>query len=790
MLNRRNFIYFVLKPFKYFYYWNTLLRALLFVLLVLLFGVFVSCKETKYVPSGDYLLVKNKVNVNNKDIDKDELATYIKQKPNRKILGFFRLHLWAYNFLNRLKLSKPGNVIGEEPVLYDDYLRKKSIRQLSFYLNSKGFYNNVISTKYYNPNNRKIVIIYDVDVGEPYRINEINYKTNDSILINHIKADAANILKKNSVFSIDLLEDERGRIERKLKNTGYYYFSKEYIHFKVDTTLGGNKVDLNLQVNENYREVSEDIFVREKHVPQTIKRIYIFTEYDQRLALKQGQDYLIGFDTLQVGDFYYMYKNELKLKPEVIERMIHVKPDSLYRISDVENTYKYLSVLKQFKSINIRFEISKENEDIPQNTLDCYIYLSPVIKQSVTVELEGANSSANIGTGVNFIYNNKNLFGGAEIFDVKLSGALQAQKTVVGEDTKERLYNTIEYGTEANLHIPKFIVPFDIDKFEKKYKPNTNFNIAYNYQNRPDYTRVLTTGIFGYNWKGSKIGTHRFNPVELNTILLKDTTTTFMNSIRNTPLESGYDNFFISSSSYNFSFNTQDYSKKKDFLYINMNVETSGNLMGLYYEIESKSNTEKRHTFFGREYSQYLKTDIDFRIYNYLSAKQSIVFRVFGGLGLPYGNSETMPFVKQYYAGGANDIRAWEVRSLGPGSFEPVLSSYNNQTGDLKLEANVEYRFDLFWMFEGAFFIDAGNIWAVNKSESPEVALFKLNNFYNQIAVGTGIGARLDFDFFIFRFDLGIKVLDPTKSEGNRFVLPKSKFSKLRVFNVGIGYPF
>jgi outer membrane protein assembly factor BamA len=421
--------------------------------------------------------------------------------------------------------------------------------------------------------------------------------------------------------------------------------------------------------------------------------------------------------------------------------------------------------------------------------LDCHIQLTQLSQQSFNVELEGTNSAGNLGGALNLVYQHKNLLHGAEQFNMKLKGAFEAMPDKTG-----KLRPTQEYGFETSLRLPKFLVPFmKKEGFIKNYNPTTTILAAYNYQDMPFYTRTIANATFGYNWSGHKYRTHIVNPVQLNVVRLISIDTAFQKKIdASSYLAYSYRDVMILGSNYSFIFNNQKIQKSKDYLFLRVNAEAAGNLLSAASRLTGAKKTEGTYNILGQPFAQYIRTDLDLRYNVILNDVSSVVYRGFIGLGIPDGNSKAIPFEKQYFGGGANGIRAWQVRSLGPGSYVPGENEFLNQTADIKLEANAEYRFKLFWVLEGALFLDAGNIWTFNEDASRPGAQFKFNKFFNDIAVGTGTGFRFDFDFVTARIDMGMKLRDPSISNGSNWILMSRRYNFRDdfAFVLGIGYPF
>ncbi|MCK4921601.1 MAG: BamA/TamA family outer membrane protein, partial [Bacteroidales bacterium] len=441
-----------------------------------------------------------------------------------------------------------------------------------------------------------------------------------------------------------------------------------------------------------------------------------------------------------------------------------------------------------FRSVNINFKESQAEIDKGEKSIDCEILLTPSILQSFTVEVEGTNSSGNIGAAGNLIYQHRNLFKGAENFDLRFKGALETLK----ESYSANFGNMVELGSEMRVSIPKFILPFKTDQFIKKFNPSTTVSVAYNFQRRPDYSRTIANISFGYNWKGNRFLTHIINPIELNFVKIPYKSQKFIDWLEGKYIFYSYQPHLVSVSNYSLIYTNQNIQKSSDFQYLRLNLESAGNLLSTSFNLLDIETQGDNYKLFNTEFAQYLRGDFDFRYYNVINDNNSVVYRLFAGAGIPYANSNALPFEKKYFSGGANSIRAWQVRNLGPGSYvEEITNTYPNKTADIKLEANIEYRFKLFWLLEGALFIDAGNIWAINSSDEREGALFTTNTFHKEIAVGTGFGTRFDFSFFVFRLDLGVKARDPILPDGQRWIIGNRKMnSDDFTVNIGIGYPF
>jgi len=766
--------------------------VLAFILPIIIF--LYSCNPTKYVPQGKTLLNSNHVSVNRSDVSASDLEPFIKQKPNKKIFGS-RFHLGLYNLSDINKLKWPHGWlrnIGEEPVIYDSLETEKSRQQLESYVSTKGFFDGRVSDSVRTVK-RKSDVFYSVNLKSPYVVRNLYYDIPDTTIQKLFYFDSINcLIQRGKPYDVDVLQAERTRIERFIRNHGFYGFSADHVSFRIDSTVGNRQVNIYYDIRDAVKIDNYNRIMNEAHSLYQVKDIYIYPDFVPKNVIEGGDSYLSNLDTVSYRGYYFISDSEKsRLKYDLILQSLYIKPGTLYNITNTEQTQNHLMSLKVYRLVNIFFTDAEPPGEYGNQGmfLDCHIQLTLLSQQSFNVEIEGTNTAGDLGGALNFIYQNKNLLRGAEQFNIKLKGAFEA---MTQKNTKLR--STQEYGFETSMRLPRFLVPFlKSEEFVKNYNPTTTVVAAYNYQNMPFYTRTIANATFGYSWSGHKYRSHIVNPAQLNLVKLLKIDTAFRQKIESSSyLAYSYRDVMILGGNYSFIFNNQQIQRSRDYWFLRVNAEIAGNMLSLGSHLAGAEKTDGIYKIFGQPFAQYLRTDLDLRYNVVLNDVSSVVYRGFVGLGIPYGNSKALPFEKQYFGGGANGIRAWQVRSLGPGSYVPEEDEFINQTADIKLEANVEYRFKLFWILEGALFLDAGNIWTFNEDTSRPGGRFRFDSFLNEIAVGTGTGLRFDFSFVTARVDMGVKLRDPSIEGKPEWIISSRpySFSNDFTFVLGIGYPF
>ncbi|MCX6143636.1 MAG: BamA/TamA family outer membrane protein [Ignavibacteriales bacterium] len=743
------------------------------------------CSNTAYLTRGEklytgaYVHVEEKEGIPDKSVLENQLDLLAKPKPNGKILGLFRLKLWLYN-IGFFKES-----LGEPPVLLQSVEPDRVAARMRALLESKGYFQTDVHHTV-REQEKTADIQYGIAVHSPYRINGIAVKSDSTTLIDAIRSTMGEtILTAGDQYDLVKLKQERERIDAALKEKGYFYFSPDFIVFQADSTAGKRTVDLSLQVKR-------DIPIEATRT-YTIGNTYIESGY----SLNRDSVTTPAGDTVSIGSCYYLDLDK-KFDPDVIVRSVFFRKGVPYSRNNHDLTLNRLMNLGVFKFVNIRF-VEADSAGIPR--LEPHIYLTPLPTKTVRIELRGVSQSNNLaGPVFESSFRNRNLFGGAELFTLSFETGLEIP---VGGGPSGG--NSFEIGTRAELDLPKFVTPFRLENVSSLFVPKTRIVLGLSLLQRLLYYQLLSVdGSFGYNWKESINTEHNLSPLSITFAHLTNRTQKFDDLLSTNPfLRKSFEEQFIIGQNYSFTYNDQLEKDHKNHLYFKGSIDLSGNLLQLVQSlfIKHKATPDTPYEIFGTTYSEYYKFDIDVRKY-YNSSDQTASFasRLIVGIGVPYGNSATMPYVKQFYIGGSNSVRAFVAGGLGPGSYRipdsVAAKSFIDQAGDIKLEANCEYRFPIVSILRGALFVDAGNIWLLQEDPSRPGSQFSGKTFFDEVAVGTGFGLRLDLSFFILRFDLAFPLRIPSMPSGERWVMSKIDFGNPSwrknnlVLNVGIGYPY
>ncbi len=762
-----------------------------------LMAALVSCSSTKHVPEGQLLLDKVNININDpqSNVEASQLYNYLRQNANHRVLGGLKLQLAFYN----LSGKDPNNWfnkwiqrVGTPPVLYDSTLTLASADQLSTALRNRGFMKNSVTYRVNADSaKRKAKVEYDITLGEPYRIRSIDYDIPDESLREVILADSASFsVQPGDLLDYNKLEEWRQSITEALRNKGYYAFNKEYITFMADTAANSYDVDLTLNGRDPYRNDRMPYYTQ--HAPFYVRNVTYVMSYDP-VAMQNGY---WGMDTVTMKSGVRVFVGEDDyLRSEVLDECNFIEPGTLYSVEAINRTYRALGRLNALKSISI--DVRPVGNVDGELMVDAFVLLQPDKSQTISASLEGTNSEGDLGFGIGLDYEHRNIFKGAEVLGAKFKVAYESISGNLGGLIND---NYSEYSTELGLTFPKFMFPFLRRSFKRKIQASTAFTVNFDYQARPEYTRVIAGGAWRYQWtERHRRLSHTITLFDLSFISVPKFNDEFFDRITNPLLLYSYQDHLIMRMGYNFyRTNKAELSVlqmgnfQRNVFTIRANAETAGNLLYAMSKISrQQADDDGSYKSLGIRYSQYIKADADYAFTHNIDRRQSVAFHVGAGIAIPYGNSDVLPFEKRFYSGGANSVRGWGVRTLGPGSYNSnnSLSNFIYQCGDIRFDVNLEYRAKLFWVVELGLFLDAGNIWTIKDYEDQPGGVFKFNKFYEQIAASYGAGIRLDFKYFLVRVDMGMKAHNPASGQ-DHWPLLSPKFKRDSEFHFSVGYPF
>lgn len=762
------------------------------------FFIVTGCGSSRHVPKGSYLLdnVDIRINDSTKSFNTQEMMTYLRQLPNHKMLWSMKFRLGIYNMSGN-DTTKWWNrwirKLGEPPVVYDSALTQAGEDQLLKAMVNKGFLGAQVTTDtFVDEKKRKMKVEYTLNPGNPHVIRTIDYSFPDSALQRLVMRDSSRfIVKPGEKLDRTLLETQREIITQIMRNSGYYGFAKEYITFNADTTEGSRLVDLTMTMNPVYSQQREP----EKHEVYTIRNIYFVTNYDP--ASDESLRTISAPDTVGYRDIIILYGDKKYLRPKALYENCFLHTGQQYRQNDVDRTYQALSRFNILKFINIRFLDSGSVGNA--RMLDAYVLLTPGKSQSISLELEGTNSEGDLGVAAAATYTHRNIAKGSETLTAKLRGAYESLSGNLDGLLHDRY---MEYSLDMGINFPKFKAPFLSERFKSRINATTEFNMAMTYQERPEYTRIISNAGWSYKWVYNKNkNRYIFTPLDINYVYLPQSTYNFIDQIApdNPLLRYSYEDHFIMRMGFSFyhsnkreatSWNSRT---QRNVYTVRANAEIAGNLLFLlnnviHHRSDFRSDPYK---IFGIHYSQYFKINADFSFLHTIDFRNSLAFHAGFGIGYPYGNSEILPFEKRFYGGGANGVRGWDVRTLGPGRYPGTnsVSDFINQCGDIRLDLSAEYRAKLFWVLELGAFIDAGNIWTIHNYSNQPGGMFHFNSFYKEIAAAYGLGLRMDFTYFLIRFDLGMKAHNPAMGQ-EEWPIIHPNWRRDSSFHFSIGYPF
>jgi len=737
-----------------------------------------ACKSTKYVPDGEYLLDRVSIKSDNPDLKHDALKDYLRQTPNAAVFGLFRMQLGVYNLSGKDSakwVNKMLKRIGDPPVIYNPSLTSLSVQQLQRQLENKGYINGKVQTRL-TKKGKKASVEYTIHAQTPYRLRDYKVNIKNDELTKIAQDTARSMIRSNMLFDIDVMNAERDRIATRFRQQGYYNFNKDFLNYTVDSTLNIHKIDASLELRD-YLSRPGDSTNKVIFKQFTIRKVVFYTNSDINLTSDLTNKEKL--DTVKFRDFILVTPKKMILKLDALVQNTYINPKSLYSDEAVERTYSALNSLGPIKYVNISFK------ETGPNLLDCYVIIIPAKTVSLSTELEATYTAGYWGVAGNVNVANRNIFKGAETLSLLARGAFEWQDGVWAQ----------EYGGQVGLKFPRFMLPFGSFDFKRNIHANTEFTSAFTYQFRPgEFTTTNVGAGINYTWNRKRFQ-HMLQLFDLSYVqfhINQVFADSFLNPAKPIFNPYNYQDHFIMRIGYTGSFTTFHANRPmQNYSLARYSIETAGNfLYGLSHALGNTPDSTGAYQLFKIRYAQYVKGELNFTHHQIFDKDNRFVYHFDVGIGVPYGNGEVIPFEKRFYSGGANSVRGWSESTLGPGVYHRIttLPRDFNQVGDIKLDMNMEYRTKMFWLLEGAFFLDAGNIWTIKKYETQPLGEFKFDTFMSQIAFAYGFGLRFDFSFFIARLDMGMKLFNPVLSRREQWRINPG-WDDMAI-HFAIGYPF
>jgi len=751
-----------------------------------------ACNVTKHLPPDEKLytgaVIKlesvDKIHKRKKRSIKSIAENTVRPEPNKKILGI-RLKLRMYNQAGenpKGKFKKWLKKTGEAPVLMSSVKPAVSSAIIDARFFNIGIFRSYTEYKIVEKG-RMAKVIYTGHIHLPYVVKEVTYAISDTSVNNIIMSEKEkSLIKPGHDYSLEILKIERIRIDALLKDNGYFYFNPEHLLFKADTSKINHDVTLRLSLKDSIAAEALNVY-----------RINnVFVDQDYSLNEEEADD---PKDTLVYQGIYFLGKDlEMKIRPKVIARSVYLKKNEIYSRKNHNTTLNRLMTMGNFKFVRMNFA---KSDTLATGFLDVTILMTPMPVHTFRAELELVSKSNNYtGPRLNTSYINRNTFRGAELLNLSLAASMEAQFS----GATKNLYS-FSLNPQVELYFPRFFVPFKINRTSSLYIPKTRFSLSYMFSKRVTYFDMSSFQFkYGYKWKSDIRQDHELNPVNISFTKLSNESAEFNQLLTDNPfLKKSYEEQFIAGGTYIYTFNEQVLSLKKMQYFFQLTSEAAGNVFSLAKVISGKKiSSENPSSIAGSAYSQYVRLSVEGRVfYNFLD-KNRLVLRAYAGVAKPYGNSSVLPYTRQFFSGGPSSIRAFTINSLGPGTYYQKKDSigFLQLGGDIKLEVNAEYRFGIYRFFKGAVFVDAGNVWLFKSNPSKLGEPFSFSGFANEIAVGAGVGLRVDVSFFVLRFDLATPLRKPWLEQNNKWVInqidignPSWRNENL-ILNVAIGYPF
>lgn len=757
-----------------------------FLFTLLLIPLLTGCSAVRFVPKGRSMLTRVQVTSNNPQVAAADYRNYVRQEANSRWLSTLKVPLGIYclsgtdehNALNRIV-----HRIGEAPVVYNDTLTGYSMAALRMALQSKGYLQARVDTTL-TQKQRRVALTYRLLPGNRSYVHELRREFDNDTVRRLIMADSSNSkLYKGMPLDLALLGEERTRIVHRLQNSGYMNANNEYVSFVADTLPLSQAVRLTLRVQ----------------APRGVDRRMAYQVYRiGRVSLTELNTEEAPTDSSFYRNITFESAGHTRINRHTYVRNLFVLPDSLYRDVATQYTYQNLNALAAVNYSNIHYAQPAPGD----STVNVHLLVQLNKPNGISFDLEGTNTAGDLGGAATLTYTQRNLFRGAESFFLKFRGAYEAIRRLEGY----RNQNYTEYGVEATLRFPTLPISPG-ERNLRTYKGSTDFSVMYNSQNRPEFYRRVLTGTWSVDWNRHARPNlrHHLDIVSLNYVFMPWISDTFRRTYlegdnpRYAVLRYSYENIFIMRAAYGFVYNSLRTPGSANLYRTNgyqirAGVETAGNLLyGISKMLRMHQTADGSYAIFSIPYSQYVKFDVDFSKSVRLSENNSLAWHAAFGLAIPFGNSKVIPYEKRYFSGGANSVRGWNVRQLGPGRYAQKDGNIDfiNQTGNLKIDLSMEYRSSLFWKFEGAAFVDAGNVWTTRGKTGPDGGQFRFDSCLRELAVAYGLGLRLNLNYFIVRFDGGMKAIDPAVPSGAlHYPIFHPNLSRDFTLHFAVGLPF
>ncbi|MDR1809776.1 MAG: BamA/TamA family outer membrane protein [Prevotella sp.] len=748
-----------------------------------LLALFCSCSSTRFVPDGSHLLNSFTVETDDKRIDAAFLESFVRQKPNTSLplLGKFRLRLYSLAGQDTAKwLTRSLRKLGEPPVIFSDRQAAASLAQLEKELSNKGFLDAKADTLL-RLKKKKADVTYTVRCGTPYTVRRYEYSIADTALVRILnRSGRFSLVKTGTLFDKELLEEERSRLSALLRNVGYYGFSKENLYYKADTTLQSHQADLFLSLYEMPDSAG--------YRPFKIRNVTITSGYDATSAYSSVLFH--SPDTVSKQGITLVHGRNNFLRNSTLLRNNYFRPGQLYSERIASRTYTAFNGIGAVKQTAIHFTPVQSDT---ARLLDVQITLAPANIHWFQAGIDGTNSAGDIGIAPSLAYRHQNIFNGAEVLEVKLKGAYEF---IAGKENINMLgHNYYEYGGEASLSFPQFLFPWIKREWREIPSASTQISVGLTNQQRSEYIRQFFNTTYTFRWSSNRRQfTHSLDLLDINYVRMPWMSDTFSGYLDNPILKATYQDQLIARTGYGITYtsSTAAFRYPRNSFTWRGAIDIAGWLPRTAGKLgRLKAGGDGRYEILGIAYAEYVKLTGGFSHTRNFDNRKSFAYNIAVGFANPFGNSQVLPYEKRFFAGGANSVRGWSTRRLGPGAYRPSDSTtFVNQVGDIKLDINVEYRNKISDLIEIAGFIDAGNVWTVRKYAGQEGGLFSPANFYKEIAMSYGLGLRLDMGFLLLRFDVGMKAYDPSRDEGDRFVIHKPRIIRDMAWHFAIGYPF